>query len=101
MSWWKKLKSRWQIESDFAALMIILNFSLTGSASIFVSRYAGDMLSNWFDLPGWIITSIKVIMVFISYQVILLIFGFLLGQFRFFWNQQKKILRFFARMFPN
>ena len=40
----------------------------------------------------WIFTPLRLIIVFPVYQVLILIIGFLFGQFKFFWAFEKKML---------
>jgi hypothetical protein len=40
----------------------------------------------------WIFTPLRLIIVFPVYQVLILIIGFLFGQFKFFWQFEKKML---------
>ncbi len=89
-----KLKKRWGITSNFQIIVILIVFSLTGSASIYVSRpiikYLGISKENLHIVLYWIL---YVVLSFISYQILLLLFGWLFGQFKFFWGMEKKILK--------
>ena len=51
--------------------------------------------SNWPNkrkCSSLVIYSLRLIIVFPVYQVLILIVGFALGQFKFFWNFEKKML---------
>jgi hypothetical protein len=99
MAWWQKLKNRWEIESDFAAIIIFVVFGITGTSSLYVADFIQGILDNNFSLsPGWG-TTIRIVLVFIVYQFLLIMWGTLFGQFRFFWTQEKKILRLFGKLF--
>ena len=89
-----KLKARWGITSNFQILLIIIVFSITGSASLYVSKpiikYLGISKENLHIVPYWIL---YILLSFISYQILLLLFGWLFGQFKFFWKMEKKLLK--------
>ena len=92
----QKLKLRWNIQSNFQLFIILLVFAITGSSSLVVA----EPILNYFNiteetLNPWIYKPIRLILIFPVYQILVLIFGALFGQFQFFWNFEKKML---ARM---
>ncbi len=94
----EKLKTRWGIDSTFQVIIILVVFSVTGSAAVYVKKIIFDLLgidaetSLWFKIPMYIITIVP------SYQILLLIIGTILGQHKFFYNFQKKSIgRIFRR----
>ena len=67
-------------------------FGITGSLSVIIGKYflvfifGEDFLNNdfyWF---------LRLILIFPIYQVLLIIIGTLFGQFKYFWEIEKKIL---------
>jgi hypothetical protein len=94
-----KLKQRWGIQSNLDICLILIVFSITGSTSVFVAEPVLDYVglkkeaftSQSWDI--WLYWSVRILLVFPIYQVLLLIFGWLFGQFRFFWTLEKKMLR--------
>lgn len=94
----KKLKERWGIESNFQIIIIFIVFSITGSASLFV----GKPILAFFDLArenfqdnfwgGIFYYSLRILIIFPIYQILLVLIGFIFGQFKFFWNFEKKML---------
>ncbi len=94
MAWLQNLKKRWNAGSTLQVILILCTFALTGSTVVWISK---PLLKSVFEpdpIPVWgrIVYYIVILPV---YNVFLLGFGFLLGQFRFFWEFEK---RFFARM---
>ena len=89
----KKLKERWGIDSNFQLAIIFIVFAITGSVSAWLSRpfclWLGITKS---DLGFWF-TPTRLLLIFPIYQVLLVIIGFLLGQFQFFWSFEKKMLK--------
>ena len=93
MEWMNKLKLKWGIESNFQIILILIVFAITGSLSLVVS----DPMLNFIGLEkesvsAWIFTPLRLIIVFPVYQVLILIVGFVFGQFKFFWQFEKKML---------
>ena len=89
----KNLKKRWGIRSNFHLLIIFIVFGITGS----VSALLAEPLTHWFGLTPkntnlWIYWPVRILLIFPIYQVILVICGFLFGEFQFFWNFEKKML---------
>ncbi len=78
---------------DFTQLIIIfIVFGITGSLSVVLGKYVlisifGESFLNndyyWF---------LRLILIFPIYQVLLIVVGASFGQFRYFWEIEKKIL---------
>lgn len=89
----KGLKKRWGIASNFQLTIIIIVFAITGSASAWLSK----PFCLWLgitkqDLGLWF-TPIRLLLIFPIYQVLLVVIGFVFGQFNFFWAFEKKMLK--------
>ncbi|MBU2996164.1 diacylglyceryl transferase [Cellulophaga baltica] len=98
----EKLKQRWGIESNFSIVMILIVFALTGSSSLKIARPFLDYIGftreifadDWyFSVLYW---TVRILIIFPIYQVLLVAFGWLFGQFNFFWNFEKKMLSRFG-----
>lgn len=86
-------KERWEIKSNWQLFVIIVVFAITGSSAAYLSKpilaifgINKDIVSAWEYYPLYII------LIFPIYQVLLVSFGFLFGQFTFFWAFEKKLL---------
>jgi len=97
--WVDTLKRKWNIKSnwDFMAIMIV--FSIAGMSIVFVRVPLFYILGINETTPFWIKFIAWLAIVFPTYQINLIIFGFLLGQFPFFWEKEKQMGRFFIRLF--
>jgi len=89
-----KLKQRWGITSNFQLVIIFIVFAITGSSSAYLSKpvlawmgVTKDIMSIWLYIPLYLI------LIFPIYQVLLVFFGFIFGQFKFFWAFEKKMLK--------
>ncbi|RMA64499.1 DUF6787 family protein [Ulvibacter antarcticus] len=89
----KKLKQRWGIDSNWQLFVILLVFSVTGSSA---AKLAGP-LTAWIgvtkEMGGFIYWTIRILAVFPIYQVLLVLFGWLFGEYEFFWAFEKKMLK--------
>ncbi|HPF10295.1 MAG TPA: diacylglyceryl transferase [Flavobacteriaceae bacterium] len=89
----EKLKNRWQVKDNFQFWVIFLVFAITGSSA---AKLTGPILkaSSWIvDLPYWQYAIFYVIATLVVYQFLLVFFGWIFGEFNFFWNFVKRILR--------
>lgn len=91
----KKLKEKWGIESDFQLIIILIVFSITGSLSLYISKPILDFIGlDKEALSGWVYTTLRLLLIFPFYQVLILIVGTLFGQFKFFWKFERKMLSY-------
>ena len=89
----KKLKEKWGITSNFQLLIIFLVFSVTGSLSLWVAKPLLDFIGlEEATLSPWIFWPIRILIIFPIYQILIVLVGALFGQFKFFWNFEKKML---------
>jgi manganese efflux pump family protein len=89
----KKLKARWGIETNFQLVVIFIVFAITGSSSAYFSTPILNFLGiNKETSNVFVYYILKIIIIFPVYQVLLLFFGLISGQFKFFWNFEKKML---------
>jgi hypothetical protein len=69
-------------------------FAITGSTSAVLSKPILEFIGVTKDtVSGWIYYPLYIILIFPVYQVLLVSFGFIFGQFKFFWAFEKKMLR--------
>lgn len=93
---WQKLKSRWDIESDRQVAIILLTFTLTGFSTMYIHHLADLLLGIEEKGPFIYKLLVFVVIVLPVYNILLLFYGSLLGQYKFFKNF---IIKFFSRMF--
>jgi uncharacterized protein YybS (DUF2232 family) len=90
----EKLKERWGIEQNWEIIVILIVFAITGSTASFIGKPILNYLNvTTENLGGFGYWAIRVILLFIMYQFMLVFFGWLFGQYQFFWNFEKKMLR--------
>ncbi len=90
IKFYEKLKERWGADSLWQVLVIVIIFSISGSTALFVRRFVFDQVGFTSSTPFWQQVIAWALVVFPSYQIVFLIYGFLLGQFEFVWRFEKK-----------
>ncbi|MDT0607454.1 DUF6787 family protein [Croceitalea rosinachiae] len=90
----EKLKNKWIVEYRWQMIAIFIVFAITGSTSLRVGRpimrHLGITQENLQPIIYWVL---YIVVGLIFYQVFLVIFGWLFGQHKFFWNFEKKMLK--------
>ena len=87
-----KLKKRWGITSNWQILAILLAFSVNGSFAAWVAKPITEFIGISAEVHGWVFWMIRIPLIFIMYQITLPLSGWIFGQFKFFWNMEKKML---------
>jgi protoporphyrin/coproporphyrin ferrochelatase len=93
----KRLKQKWNIQSNWQLIIILFIFSATGSAALVVRKLVFNLIGITPETSLWIKVPLYIIVLFPAYQIMLVLIGGLLGQFRFFFEFQKKTFRFLDR----
>lgn len=90
----EKLKKRWGIRSNLQVVVILVVFALTGSCAAKLAAPLTVLIGlEKGSVPGWAYWPVRILLIFPIYQVLLVSFGWLFGQFTFFWNFEKKMLK--------
>ena len=98
MGYFNRLKDKWAVKSNLQLVIIFIVFAITGSSSVKIAKPLLELMGvemNAFEniflgsLFYWIL---RILIVFPIYQILLLFFGTIFFQFKFFWKFEKKIL---------
>ena len=89
-----KLKSRWGVDSDRRFIVILIVFSLSGSSILWVKTPIYSLLGISQEASLWV----KVPVCILIYQVFLMAWGTVAGEFRFFWEKEKKLGRWILKL---
>ena len=97
MNWLQKLQQRWNMKNIWQVIVILFVFACTGFTVLWLKRptlhfFFGD------EIPGWTKT-VYYILILPIYNLILLFYGFVFGQFHFFLEFEKKTFRRIGSMF--
>ncbi len=97
MNWIEKLRARWKLKSAAQVMIVLLVFACTGFTILFIKR----PILNWLageQGDSTLATVLYYFFILPLYNIILLGYGFVFGQFRFFWEFEKRFMeRFFKR----
>jgi hypothetical protein len=88
-----RLQQKWGVESVWQVLLILAVFSLAGSSAVALRKSFFLLLGFDDHTAFWLKAVAYIVFLFPTYQVLLLVYGSLLGQFGFFWAKEKKMLR--------
>jgi hypothetical protein len=80
-------------------LVILLVFALTGISTMYIKRPIFAVLGIDANDPFWLRMLIWMVTVLPAYQILLLFYGFLLGQFPFFWAFEKRMFGGIRKLF--
>jgi len=98
-SYFKKLQNKWQLKSLWQLLLVLLVFACTGFTVLYIKQPIFDLLGINMVAGGIWKTVVYLMLVLPLYQALLLIYGFLFGQFKFFWEKERKFIKRIAVMF--
>ena len=88
-----KLKKRWGIDSNFQIIVILIVFAVTGSSAVKLAVPILEFFGIYKETSPWyLFWPARILLIFPLYQLLLVGFGWLFGQFSFFWKFEKKML---------
>ncbi len=89
-----KLKDRWGITSNYQFVIIFIVFAINGSISAKISYFLIDLLGiNLENTPWYLYYLLFIILVLPLYPFLLMVFGYVFGQSKFFSPFGKRILK--------
>ncbi len=90
----RKLKQRWNLKSNFQLIIILVVFTITGSSTVYVKKFIFSLIGVTSETDLLVKIPVYIVVILTVYNILLLIIGSIFGQFRFFWEFEK---RFFSR----
>lgn len=97
MKWIEKLKNRWKLKSAWQVVIVLIVFACTGFTILFIKKPLLNFLAGE-QGNSTLASVLYYIFILPLYNVILLGYGFIFGQFHFFWEFEKRFMeRFFSR----
>jgi len=98
-SFFERLKEKWGLKSLFQVIVILIVFSLTGMTVVLIR----PIIFSWFNFDEqtslWLKTITYILLIFPMYQILILVYGTIFGQFAFFWEKEKKLFKAISRPF--
>jgi hypothetical protein len=95
----QRLKQKWGVKSAIQVLLILIVFSLAGSTAVMLRKSFFSLIGFDTHTAFWLKAIVYILFLFPTYQVLLLIYGTLLGQFKFFWAKERKMLLAIRKVF--
>ncbi len=89
--WLEKLRQKWQLQSGWQVIAILCVFSFAGSSVVLLRPLLFQWLGFQADTPWLLKACAYLLFLFPAYQLLLLGFGWLLGQHTFFIQKVKKL----------
>jgi hypothetical protein len=98
--WIEKLRERWKVNSIWQVIVILVVFACTGFTILFLKKPVLNFLipDHGNSDERLFISVLYYIFILPIYNVVLLGYGFIFGQFKFFWEFEK---RMFGRIFKS
>lgn len=90
-----RLKERWGVKGTFQVVIILIVFACTGTTVALIARPLLHSIFTPNEVPTWA-TVLYYVLILPIYNIFLLLYGLVFGQFKFFWAFEK---RFFKRIF--
>jgi hypothetical protein len=88
----RRLQSKWQLKSLTQVLLVLLVFACTGTTILLIK----NPILAFFGIEkggGLMNTVAYLLLVLPLYQMMLLVYGFIFGQFQFFWEKEKQLVK--------
>ena len=95
----QRLQTKWKLESLLEVVLVLVVFACTGFTILFIKNPILDFFGV--EKGGFVNTVLYLLLVLPLYQLVLLIYGFIFGQFTFFWEKEKQIFRRVRGMFSS
>lgn len=96
MNWIERLKTRWKLKSAGQVVIVLVVFTCTGFTIFFLKRPLLSWLAGE-QGDSTLATVLYYVFILPLYNIILLGYGFIFGQFQFFWEFEKRFMeRFFT-----
>ena len=91
-----KIKKIFKVDTYFQLVIIFIVFAITGSLTLVCANYLINLLEiGWIANSSFFSLVLKIFVTLPIYQILLLSIGSIFGQFRYFYNLEKKILKRF------
>jgi len=99
--WMEKLRRRWNVNSAWQVVIILVVFACTGFTVLGLKKPVLNLILGEGNESG-IAKVLYYIFILPVYNIILLAYGFIFGQFNFFWTFEKRSFnRIFGRSKKN
>ena len=95
----QKLQQRWDVKSPAQVVIILLVFAATGFSVLYLKKLLLPLLGVGEETTIWIRILVSIFVILPIYQVVLLFYGTIFGQFKFFWAFEKRMFGRIIKLF--
>ena len=92
-----KIRNFFKVESNYQLFMVNVVFAITGTTSLFIAdillKNFGVDQTSFNPVLYW---TFRIMLVLPVYQVLLILVAIIFGEFTYFWNIEKKMLKRFG-----
>lgn len=99
MGFLQKLQDKWGLKSLLQVVLVLIVFACTGFTVLFLKKPLFALVGLERFSGSWLGTVLYLLLILPLYQIVLLFYGFLFGQFHFFWDFEKKMFRRMGKLF--
>jgi hypothetical protein len=92
----EKLRDRWDLKSGWQVLIVLIVFACTGFTVMFLKEPILSLIAAR-EERNWVFTTVYYILILPVYFIILIFYGFIFGQSKFFIGFVKKTLSRFKK----
>jgi len=100
MGFFRKLQKKWKV-SFWQMIVILIIFALTGTTVLFIKQPILWLIGFGGDENSTLKTILYLLLILPVYQILLLFYAFIFGQFSFFWTKFKKLIGFIVFIFSS
>lgn len=90
MKFFESLRQRWKLKDIRQVFIVLVVFACTGFTILFLKKPLIALISENPDHQTWL-TILYYLFILPIYNIVLLLYGFLFGEFNFFWDFEKKM----------
>ncbi len=97
----ERLKLRWGVKNGIQVCIILVVFAATGFSILYLKKPIYHLAGISDTTPFWVRFVFYSLTILPVYQIVLLFWGFIFGQFTFFWNFEKRMLSNIVKIFKS
>ncbi len=97
-NWIDKLKKRWNLDNAWQVIVVLIVFACTGFTVMLIKNPILNFLSGSNEHSAFA-TVLYYIFILPLYNIVLLGYGFIFGQFQFFWQFERRFMERFFSLF--
>jgi len=94
----EKIRKLFRVDTNYQLIIVNIVFAVTGTLALYL---AGDVINligiKESEVSSFIFWTLRIIIIIPVYQVLLIVIGTIFGEFKYFWEMEKKMLNRFRK----